>query len=127
LSEEISPDQHTTKLWNVFHEKLDALKNLSYLIDMEDDLQMAIKSIEDIHHKLSISCPKQNGIPLRSSPVKKKLKINKTEYHQIFHKSLPKRKKWKRSSPVRIVIDNDETVLETKNRGENHNKSIVSI
>jgi hypothetical protein len=64
LSEEISPDQHTTKLWNVFHEKLDALKNLSYLIDMEDDLQMAIKSIEDIHHKLSISRPKQNGIPL---------------------------------------------------------------
>jgi hypothetical protein len=128
LSEENPPHQDNTKLRKVLHEKLDALKNLSFLIDTEDDLQMAIEAIEDIHHKLSTSCPKQNGIPLRSSPVKKKLKINKTEYHQVFHKSLPKRKKWKRrSSQVKIVIDDDETVLETKNRGENRNKSIVSI
>ncbi|XP_046861499.1 uncharacterized protein LOC124454791, partial [Xenia sp. Carnegie-2017] len=90
----------TPKLRKVLHEKLDAIKNTSFLVDKVGDLQAAIESVDKIHQKLISSCPNANGILLRSSPVKKKLKINKTEYHQVFHKSLPKRKKWRKKDSL---------------------------
>ena len=120
VSKEGLQPQDTSKLRKVLHEKLDALKNLSYLVDTVTNLEKAIESVEEIHQKLLLSCPKQNGIPLRCSPVKKKLKINKTEFHQVFHKSLPKRKKWKRrGSPNHLVIGDE---LEGA-----HKKGVVSI
>lgn len=93
----------TPKLRKVLHEKLDAIKNTSFLVDKVGDLQAAIESVDKIHQKLISSCPNANGILLRSSPVKKKLKINKTEYHQVFHKSLPKRKKWRKKDSLAQV------------------------
>ena len=125
VSKEGLQHQDISKLRKVLHEKLDALKNLSYLVDTVTNLEKAIESVEEIHQKLLTSCPKQNGIPLRCSPVKKKLKISKTEFHQVFHKSLPKRKKWKRrGSPNRLVIGDE---LETRPTEGAHKKGVVSI
>ena len=98
LSENISKNQVILKLRKVLHEKLDALKNISYIADTEIALKNAIEGIEEIQRRLVSSCPQQNGIPLRNSPAKKKLKITKNEYHQVFHKKLPKRKKMEEKS-----------------------------
>lgn len=53
---------------------------------------------------LQKSCSSTNGIPLRISPVKKKLKITSTIYHQVFHKHLPPRRRWKKKTPKADVI-----------------------
>ena len=36
--------------------------------------------------------PKENGLPTRVSPVKKRLKVTTIDYHKVFHKPLPRRK-----------------------------------
>lgn len=46
----------------------------------------------------------KSGLPLRNSPVKKKFKANQVEYHQVFHKKLPKRRKWKKRTSTPIVL-----------------------
>ena len=52
---------------------------------------------------------KRVGLFLRSSPAKKKLKITSIDYHKVFHKKLPVRKKWKKFvSPTNININEDK-------------------
>lgn len=60
-------------------------------------------------------CPKRSGLPLRNSPVKKKLKPNTVEYHQVFHKNLPKRRKWKKKTSFpKVFIAEDGNVEKEK-------------
>ena len=124
-SENISKNHVILKLRKVLHEKLEVLKNISYIADTEIALKNAIEGIEEIQRGLVSSCPHQNGIPLRNSPAKKKLKITKNEYHQVFHKKLPKRKKWKRKvSPVKLSIEDEDTEFKAKRRRKMSNKTV---
>ena len=58
-------------------------------------------------------CPEQNGIPLRHSPVKKKLKKTSLDYHKLLHKKLPIRKKLTKKSGNAAVIDLTDEVSTT--------------
>ena len=101
------------------------MKNISYIADTEIALKIAIEEIAEIQRRLVSSCPQQNGIPLRNSPAKKKLKITKNEYHQVFHTKLPKRKKRKRKvSPVKFSIEDDDTEFKTKRRRKMSNETV---
>ena len=46
--------QDTSKLWKFLHQKLDAVKNLSYLVAMVTNLEKAKESVEEIHQKLLV-------------------------------------------------------------------------
>ena len=104
-----SPNGTTTtstveKLRKRFLDKIDTVKNITYMVDDEITMSTALKQLENIQLMLKKSCSSTHGIPLRISPVKKKLKITSTEYHQVFHKKLPPRRRWKKKTPKADVI-----------------------
>ena len=68
-------------------------------INIADSLQVALRA----------TCPRVDGLSLSSSPAKKKLKITSIDYHKVFHKKLPLRKKRKKFvSPTNININEDK-------------------
>ncbi|RMX48499.1 hypothetical protein pdam_00008486 [Pocillopora damicornis] len=74
------------------------------MVDDKTTMSTALKQLENIQLMLKKSCSSTHGIPLRTSPVEKKLKITSTEYHQVFHKKLPPRRRWKKKTPKADVI-----------------------
>ena len=84
-------------------------------VDHHGILAKAVEEIRNVYDMPLKSCPKRNGLPLRNSPVKKKLKPNRVEYHQVFHKKLPKGRKWKKKTSFpKVFIDEDGNVEEKK-------------
>ena len=69
-----------------------------YLVDDETTMSTALKQLKNIQLMLHKSCSSTHGIPFRISPVKEKLKITSTEYHQVFHKKFPLRRRWKKKT-----------------------------
>ncbi|CAB4010226.1 Calcium-responsive transcription factor, partial [Paramuricea clavata] len=97
------------KLRKLLLGKIDSLKNLIFLIDDANVLQNATSAVDAILANVQQHCPEQNGIPLRQSPVKKKLKKTSVDYHKVFHKKLPMRKKFsKKATNVRLIDLTDE-------------------
>ena len=92
------------KLRKRFLDKIDTVKNITYMVDDEITMSTALKQLENIQLMLKKSCSSTHGIPLRISPAKKKLKITSTEYHQVFHKKLPPRRRWKKKTAKADVI-----------------------
>lgn len=92
------------KLRKRFLDEIDTVKNTAYIVDDESTMSAALKQLENIQLMLQKSCSSTNGIPLRISPVKKKLKITSTIYHQVFHKHLPPRRRWKKKTLKADVI-----------------------
>ena len=76
-------------------DKIDTVKNTMYMVDDETTMSTALKQLENIQLA---------WYPLRISPVKKKLKITSTEYHQVFHEKLPLRRRWKKKTPKADAI-----------------------
>lgn len=74
------------------------------MVDDKTTMSTALKQLENIQLMIKKSCSSTHGIPLRTSPVEKKLKITSTEYHQVFHKKLPPRRRWKKKTPKADVI-----------------------
>ena len=74
--------------------------------------------VDDLQAKLRACCPKAEGLLLRGSPEKKKLKITKPEYHKVFHKGLSLRKKRKSKAASRSanMINIAEKVTDNKVR-----------
>ena len=102
-------------LRKVLQAELNAVKDVSFLVDHDSILAKAVEEIRNVYDMLLKSCPERNGLPLRNSPVKKKLKPNRVEYHQVFHKRLPKRRKWKKKTSFpKVFIDEDGHVEEKK-------------
>ena len=108
-TEPVKTDQpsHSVRLRKTLNEQLNAVKDVMFLVDNDNIhiLREAIMGIKAVYDMLLKSCPKNHGLPLRNSPVKKKLKPNRVDYHQVFHKKLPKRRKWKRTSTPEVVTD----------------------
>ncbi|XP_028414338.1 uncharacterized protein LOC114537497 [Dendronephthya gigantea] len=98
-STSLSESLRCDKLKQTFREKLSALQNISYLLDNENLnlLENAIAIVDDLRVKLQSASPKENGLLLRGSPEKKKLKITSTDYHKVFHKKLSLRRKRKKT------------------------------
>ena len=97
------------KLRKLLLGKIDSMKNLIFLIDDANVLQDATSAVDAILANVQEHCPEQNGIPLRQSPVKKKLKKTSVDYHKVFHKKLPMRKKFsKKATNVRVIDLTDE-------------------
>ena len=98
---------NSIKLRRRLQEKIDGLRNTAFLVHDPQVLTEAIQQLESLHVFMKRSCPSSGGLPLRASPVKKKLKITKVDYHQVFHKKLPQRKRWnkKKSGELKVFID----------------------
>ena len=95
------------KLRKRFLDNMDTIRNTVYMVDDETTMAEAMKHLENIHLLLQESCSSRYGISFRTSPVKKRLKITSTKYHQIFHKKLLTRRRWKK---VVVIEDNSNDV-----------------
>ena len=97
------------KLQRQFQDKLSRLKNLSFLVEDVKVLQDAINIADNLQVALRATCPRVEGLFLRSSPAKRKLKITSIDYHKVFCKKLPLRKKQKKFvSPTNINMNEDK-------------------
>ena len=91
--------------------KIDVIRNTVFCIDNITGLQETIEAMEEIERKMSAYRTFENGLPTRSSPVKKKLKITSMDYHKVLHRPLSlccKRKGYKKEKCIRsnpVVID----------------------
>lgn len=107
------------KLRKRFLDNIDIVKNTAYMVDDITAMSEAIKQLENIHLLLQKSCSSVNGIPLRTSLIKKKLKITSTKYHQVFHSKLPPRQHWKKKNPkteVVVVEDSNDDVDDVESK-----------
>ena len=93
-----------TRLRKNLQEQLNAVKDVTFLVDNSNILREALIGVKAVYDVLTKNCPKNHGLPLRNSPVTNKLKANKVEYHQVFHKELPKRRKWKKRTSTPIAL-----------------------
>lgn len=84
-----------SKLRKSLLEKLNIARDCVFNIEEAEHLQEALVYADKIYDLLIRNCPTKQGLPIRSSPPKKRLKVTSVEYHQIFHKKLPLRRKRK--------------------------------
>ena len=75
-------------------------------------LKMAINIVDNLQVALRATCPRVDGLVLRTCHEKKKLKITSTDYHKVFHKmlSLGNKRKKKMVSQTNININDDKKV-----------------
>ena len=100
------------KLKRQLQDKISELKNVSFLVEDLEMLQTAITVVDNLQVALRATCPRVDGLFLRTSPEKKKLKITSTYHHKVFHKKLSLRKKRKNKmvSETNININDDTKV-----------------
>ena len=91
-----------TRLRKNLQKQQNAAKDVAFLVDNSNILREALIGVRIRRADKKLS--QKSGLPLRNSPVKKKFKANKVEYHQVFHKKLPKRRKWKKRTSTPIVL-----------------------
>ncbi|PFX34856.1 hypothetical protein AWC38_SpisGene145 [Stylophora pistillata] len=94
----------STRMRKSLQEQLNAVKDAAFLVDDNNILREALSGVKVVYDMLTKNSPKNHGLSLRNSPVKNKLKLNQVEYHQVFHKKLPKRRKWKKRTSTPIVL-----------------------
>ena len=63
------------------------------MVDDASVLESVTVEVESLLMQLKKSSPQENGLPLRQSPAKKKLKVTEADYHKVFHKTLPVRRR----------------------------------
>ena len=90
-------------------EKIQELLQTSYQAHDDTLLREAISKVEGLNNALAEGCLAENGLPIRSSPKKKKFKTTSVEYHQVFYKpkQLPPKRRWKKKA-VRCIDLTDE-------------------
>ena len=98
------------KLKKALQEKIQELLQTSYQVHDDTLLRESISKVEELNNALAESCLAENGLPIRSSPKKKKFKTTSVEYHQVFYKpkQLPPKRRWKKKKAVRCIDLTDE-------------------
>ena len=69
--------------------KIDELRAATFVVDDSAILENTITTVESLLKDLRQSSSLENGLPLRQSPAKKKLKVTEVDYHKVKHKTLP--------------------------------------
>ena len=82
-----------TALRKSIREKTARVCDAYYTVDDIECSKEAVEDFERIYETLRNHSPKENSLPTRISPVKKRLKVTKMDYHKVFHKPLPRRKR----------------------------------
>ena len=59
------------------------------MVDDSAILENTITTVESLLKDLRQSSSLENGLPLRQSPAKKKLKVTEVDYHKVKHETLP--------------------------------------
>ena len=91
-----STDKQIGTLQKQLQEQLKKINDVSYLVDDGDALQQTLEQLKAIHQDLQKHCKLDDGLRLRLSPHKKRLRLTSTDYHKVFYKKLQRRKKYKR-------------------------------
>ena len=87
---------NNTKLRKRLQERIDVLRSATFVVDDSAVLENALAMVQAILKELQESSSVENGLPLRQSPAKKKLKITQVEYHKVKHTTLPARRRHKK-------------------------------
>ena len=95
-SRERDEEKVCISLRKALQEKAKCITDLTYVVDDASVLQNALDNLENVVRSLDFVCIIQEGLPLRQSPRKRKLKLKNVEYHKVFHSKLPPRKRYKR-------------------------------
>ena len=85
----------SSKLRKSLLEKLSLARNCVFNIEEPEHLEEALAHSDKMYECLLRNCSTNQGLPIRSSPEKKRLKVTSVEYHKVFHKKLPLRRKKK--------------------------------
>jgi len=80
---------NATKARRCIQERIDALRSATFMVDDGSVLESVKVEVESLLMQLKKSSPQENGLPLRQSPAKKKLKVTEADFHKVFHKTLP--------------------------------------
>ena len=95
---EDATEKEIIMLKGALKEKARCISDLTYLVEDVSVLQKALDSLEDVAKAMDAACIKQEGLPIRQSPRKRKLKVKNVEYHKVFHSKLPLRRRLKRAT-----------------------------
>ena len=79
----------TQKLRKRLQERVDELRSATFVVDDSAILENTITTVESLLKDLRQSSSLENGLPLRQSPAKKKLKVTEVDYHKMKQKTLP--------------------------------------
>lgn len=71
------------------------MRDAAYNVEDPECLKEALKNLAQVHSSLLSKIPKEGGLRMRTSPAKKRLKVTSTDYHKVFHKKLPLRRRRK--------------------------------
>ena len=85
----------SSRLQKSLIEKLNLARDCAFQVEDPEHLREALVYADKIYEHLIRNCPTSEGLPVRASPKKKRLKVTRVEYHQVFHKKLPLRRKKK--------------------------------
>ena len=97
---------NNTKLRKRLQERIDVLRSATFVVDDSAVLENALAMVQALLKELQESSSVENGLPLRQSPAKKKLKITQVEYHKVKHTTLPARRRHKKRRKDRgVVVD----------------------
>ena len=83
------------KLRTQVRETAGLVRDATYHVTNIDCLKEAMEALKKIHQSLMCNSLREGGLPIRSSPAKKRLKVTSLDYHKVFHKKLPLRRKRK--------------------------------
>ena len=91
----INSDPSVAKLRTQVRETAGLVRNATYHVTNIACLKEAMEALKKIHRSLMCNSLREGGLPIRSSPAKKRLKVTSLDYHKVFHKKLPLRRKRK--------------------------------
>ena len=94
-SRNINSDPSVAKLRTQVRETAGLVRDATYHVTNIDCLKEAMEALKKIHQSLMCNSLREGGLPIRSSPAKKRLKVTSLDYHKVFHKKLPLRRKRK--------------------------------
>ncbi len=113
---------NTTKLRKRLQERRDVLRSATFTVDDSAVLENALTMVDAVLKELQQSASHENGLPLRQSPEKKKLKITQVDFHKVKHKSLPIRRrhnKRRKDRGVVVYVGRDEGISNKDNGNGN--------
>lgn len=100
-TKDVAENKGDDKVKRAMQEKAKCIADLTYLVDNVTVLNSTLDALENVAKAMDASCTKREGLPIRQSPKKRKLKLNTVEYHKVFHSKLPSRKRFKRQTKTK--------------------------
>lgn len=76
-------------------EKASLVRDAAYNVEDPECLKEALKNLAQVHSSLLSKIRKEGGLRMRTSPAEKRLKVTSTDYHKVFYKKLPLRRRRK--------------------------------